>query len=234
MTTQSLNKLCLIFGAALLFTGIANAQDDLEPQHTSFGIRAGVNFQNINGKDASGDKLKNDLVTRFHVGVQADIPIAPEFYFQPGLLFTTKGAKSETIILEQTFTSNLNIYYLELPLNFLYKPMLGNGHLLLGVGPYVAYGVSGKIKYEGGNTSDTQDVKFDNKVTIPEAAQDFYLRPFDAGANLFVGYQFANGLLFQLNTQLGLININPEIENVPENDSAFKNTGFGLSAGYSF
>ena len=234
MTIQFFRRLCLIFGAAFLFAGISNAQDDAADQRTSFGVRAGVNFQNINGKDASGDKLENDLVARFHGGVQADIPIAPEFYFQPGLLFSTKGAKSEMVVLEQTVTSNLNIYYLELPLNFLYKPVLGNGHLLLGLGPYVAYGVGGKIKFESGDITDTEDVKFKNEVSLPEAAEDFYLKPFDAGANLFFGYQFANGLFFQLNTQLGLVNINPEFEDVPDDDTAFKNTGFGLSAGYSF
>ncbi|MBC7774110.1 MAG: PorT family protein [Phycisphaerae bacterium] len=234
MNILSFKKLCLIFGATLLFTGTSIAQGDAEDQRTSFGIRAGVNFQNINGKDGSGDKLENELATRFHVGVQADIPIAPEFYFQPGLLFTTKGAKNETINLEQPAPSDLNISYLELPLNFLYKPMLGNGHLLLGVGPYVAYGIGGKAKFEGGGTTLTQDVKFDNTVTLPEVTEDYYVRPFDAGANLFVGYQFVNGLFFQLNTQLGLMNINPDFEGVPENDSAYKNTGFGLSVGYGF
>lgn len=228
MSTQIFRKISLVFGSAFLLAGIAEAQG------TSFGLRAGVNFQNITGKDASGDKLNNNLSTRFHVGVQADIPIAPQFYFQPGLLFSTKGAKSETIILEQTVTTDVNIAYVELPLNFLFKPALGNGHLLLGVGPYLAYGVGGKAKYKAGGVSDTQDVKFDNKVTLVEASQDFYVRPFDAGANLFVGYQFANGLFFQLNTQLGLLNIAPEYEGVPNDDSAYQNTGFGLSAGYGF
>ncbi len=228
MATQIFRKICLIFGSAFLLASMAGAQG------TSFGIRAGVNFQNINGKDDAGDALENNLATRFHVGVQADIPIAPQFYFQPGLLFSTKGAKQETVIREQTVTSDLNISYLELPLNFLFKPALGNGHLLLGVGPYLAYGIGGKAKYEGGGISDTQDVKFENNVTLLEATQAVYVRPFDAGANLFVGYQFGGGLFFQLNTQLGLLKINPEYGGISNDDSAYMNTGFGFSAGFGF
>ncbi len=228
MTTRNFRKVCLIFGSAFLLANMANSQG------TSFGIRGGVNFQNINGKDASDNDLDNNLATRFHAGIQADIPIAPQFYFQPGLLFSTKGAKQETVILEQTVTSDLNISYLELPLNFLFKPALGNGHFLLGVGPYLAYGIGGKAKYEGRGISDTQDVKFENNVTLLEATQAVYVRPFDAGANLFVGYQFGGGLFFQFNTQLGLLKINPEYTGLSNDDSAYMNTGFGFSAGFGF
>ncbi|TAL47704.1 MAG: PorT family protein, partial [Chitinophagaceae bacterium] len=120
---------------------------------TSFGLRAGVNFQNINGKDDNGDKLKNDMLTGFNIGLNAEIPVGVDFYFQPGLLYTIKGAKSKDVILGETFNSKVKISYLELPLNFLYKPMLGKGHLLLGFGPYVALGLSGKVTYEGGGSN---------------------------------------------------------------------------------
>ena len=60
-----------------------------------FGILGGVNFQNINGKDNSGNKLKNGLLTGFHAGINVNIPVAPEFYFQPGLLFSVKGSKND-------------------------------------------------------------------------------------------------------------------------------------------
>lgn len=226
MSIRIFKAACLTFGLAMLVQSMTQAQ--------SFGIRAGVNLQNINGKDASGDKVKNDLVPRFHAGVQVDIPIAPGFFFQPGLLFTTKGAKGDAQLFEGTITRNVNIYYVELPLSFLYKPVLGNGHLLLGLGPYVAYGIGGKAKFEGAGISETQDVKFKKTVSLAEAAQAVYFRPFDYGANLFAGYQFANGLFFQLNTQLGLGNISPEYEGVPNNDTSLQNTGFGLSVGYGF
>jgi hypothetical protein len=63
-----------------------------------------------------------------------------------------------------------------------------------------------------------------------------YLRPFDAGANIFAGYELPVGLFFQLNAQLGLLNINPDYEGegTSEDKSSLKNTGFSLSAGYRF
>ncbi|MBL0305245.1 MAG: PorT family protein [Chitinophagaceae bacterium] len=201
---------------------------------TSFGLRAGVNFQNITGKDEDGNKLENDLLTGFNIGINAEIPLAPQFYFQPGLLFTTKGAKSEDLILGQTIKGKINISYVELPLNFLYKPMLGQGRLLMGFGPYVALGVGGKVTYEGGGSSLSEDIEFKKTVKLSDPDDVFYVRPMDAGANLLFGYQFANKVSVQLNAQLGLTKINPEYEGASNDRTEAKNTGFGVSLGYRF
>ena len=201
---------------------------------TSFGLRAGVNFQNITGKDEDGNKLENDLLTGFNIGINAEIPLAPQFYFQPGLLFTTKGAKSEDLILGQTIKGKINIYYVELPLNFLYKPMMGQGRLLMGFGPYVALGVGGKATYEGGGSSLSEDIEFKKTVKLSDPDDVFYVRPMDAGANLLFGYQFANKVSLQLNAQLGLTKINPEYEGASNDRTDAKNTGFGVSLGYRF
>jgi len=215
----------------MAFTVSLQAQDE---GGLSFGIRAGVNFQNINGKDANGDKLTNDLVTRYHAGVQVDIPVAPQFYFQPGLIFTTKGSKGDVPYLEQIATRTINLSYVEIPMNFLFKPMLGNGHMLLGVGPYVGYGVGGKAKFEAAGLSNEQDINFQKDVAIDEAASGTYFRPWDVGANLLVGYQFGGGLFFQLNAQLGLTKINPNYTFITNDKTSLQNTGFGFSLGYGF
>lgn len=193
----------------------------LSAQNTkpSIGIRAGVNFTNINGRDLQDKKLENDLKTGFHVGVTADVPLASEFYFQPGLLFSTKGAGGY-------YSNNgidVNLSYLELPLNFLYKPTLGTGKLLLGFGPYLGYGIGGKVD----NGSTEADIKF--KSDAGNEPNTVYFKPLDAGANFLAGYEFANRFSLQLNAQLGLVNLNAY-----DNDGKLKNTGFGISAGYRF
>jgi len=197
--------------AALLINATALAQSK-----ATYGIRAGVNFQNLNGKDNDGHNLDNKLKTGFNAGVNAEIPVGIDFYLQPGLLFSTKGAKYDFQSVEVTQT----ISYLELPINFLYKPELGEGRLLLGFGPYAAFAVGGKIK--GGGTDI--DMDFGNEVGET--------KPFDAGANLLAGYEFTNNFSFQLNAGLGLINM----YNRPagEGETSLKNTGFGLSLGYRF
>jgi len=195
-----------------------------------FGLRGGVNFQNINGKDNSGDKLEADLLTGFNAGVVVQIPVAPEFYFQSGLLYTTKGAKSDDF-QGTGLAVELNPSYLELPLNLLYKPLLGKGHMLLGFGPYIAYGLGGKATL--GN--DEYDIEYTDEYSslLPYGQ---YLKRLDFGGNLFFGYELSNGLSVQLNTQLGMAKINAENTNplYTNSEASFKNTGFGLSLGYMF
>ena len=194
-------------------------------------IRGGVNFQNINGKDALGDKLENDLLIGFNVGVLAEAPIAPDFFFQPGLLFSTKGAKSKDVLLGENLTSTLKLGYLEVPLHLVYKPLLGNGRIILGLGPYVGFGITGKATLEIGGKDEDFDVKFQKTVKESDPDDTYYFKRFDAGANLLAGYEFGGGLSFQLNAQLGLLDINPDFEGV-DDKTKWNNTGFGVSLGY--
>jgi len=227
------NKNLFLIAVLMMFGFTAMSQTETEG--ISFGLRGGVNFQNINGKDATGDKLELDMKTGFNAGVVVEIPVAPEFYFQSGLLYTTKGAKAPEGFLGAGTTGEYKLSYIELPLNFLYKPLLGTGHLLLGFGPYVAYGLGGKAKFDSPLGSLEQDIVFENEYT--SASNDHYGASFkrmDYGANLFFGYELSNGISLQLNTQFGLAKINADNTTHPEDDTSFKNTGFGLSVGYMF
>lgn len=201
---------------------------------TSFGLRGGVNFQNVNGKDEDGKKLENDIITGFHIGVNAEIPVAPGFYFQPGVLYTIKGAKNTDVFLGQTIKSTARLSYIEVPLNLVYKPVLGTGRLLLGFGPYVAFGIGGDVKFESGNNSETHKIKYKKMVLDTDPDDVAYFRPMDAGANFLFGYEFTQKISLQLNAQLGLVKINPEYEGEPNDQSSAKNTGFGFSLGYRF
>jgi hypothetical protein len=42
------------------------------------------------------------------------------------------------------------------------------------------------------------------------------------------------GIFLQLDTQLGMLKINPEDKRISSDKSSVKNTGFGLSIGYRF
>jgi hypothetical protein len=222
-----------LIATMILSTNFVQAQ---QPSINSvgFGVRGGVNFQNINGKNSNGDKLKNDMLTGFNAGVNAEIPLGAFFYLQPGLLFTTKGAKNKTVVASQNFSSAIKISYVELPINFLFKPMLSSGHFLLGFGPYFALGVGGKATYDGIAISHTENVKFKNDVKITDPTNVTYFKKTDAGANLLAGYEFGNKISFQLNAQLGLVDINSKYEGVSNDKTTAKNTGFGFSLGYRF
>lgn len=207
-------KYGILIPAFLMMAFVSQAQE--VSTGGGISIRGGVNFQNINGENALGEKLENKIKTGFNAGIIGDIPVAPDFYFQPGLLYSAKGAK-----LENTSDGKLSLNYVEMPLNLVYKPMLGTGRLLMGFGPYVAYGVGGKVE----NGGIENDVKFEKEAG--SAANTVYFKPFDAGANILFGYEFSNKLSAQLNAQLGLVNINAY-----NDDAKYKNTGFGVSLGY--
>lgn len=213
-----------------LVAGSAMAQQrwgEQDPQRTTFGIRAGLDFHNVVGTDAAGNDLENDLKPAFHIGVVADMPIATDFYIQPGLLWHSKGFQYDDNLIGE---AKVSIHYLELPVTLLYKPMVGNGNLVLGFGPYLAYGIGGKAKFDEG---DDQDVKFENEVGATDS-DAVYFRPWEAGANFTVGYQFMGNLSAQLHAQLGLTDINPDIEGGSSGETSYKNIGFGISLGYHF
>ncbi len=214
----------------MLSATLTNAQRT-ENTGMSFGILGGINFQNLNGDDMFGDKLDYDILMGFHLGVNVQIPIVPEFYFQPGLLFSTKGAKTSFTLLGVEITNKIKLNYIELPLNFVYKGKLGNGYVFLGFGPYLGYAVSGKLITEGGSLSNDTKIKFKNTVEVGDSI-DIYFKALDVGANIFAGYEMSFGVFLQLNTQFGLLKINPEYKAIPDDKSSVKNTGFGISIGY--
>ena len=199
-----------------------------ETSKISFAILGGANFHNLNGNDITGGKLNNGMLLGFHAGVNAAIQIAPEFYFQPGLMFVTKGAKNSV----GSYTGTTTLNYIELPLNVVYKAALGNGFIMLGFGPYVAYGIGGKYKGELGPFTGEKDIVFQG---IADSNDSYYnYKAFDAGANIFFGYEMAGGIFLQLDAQYGMLNINPEYKGLTSDKSVTNNTGFGLSLGYRF
>jgi hypothetical protein len=214
-------KTKVLFFAMSCFIGFAGYSQMGKP---SVGLRAGINFQNLNGKNANGDNLSYNLKTGFHIGVLAEVPVASEFYIQPGVLFSTKGARDNNSISGQDVKVNLS--YIEIPVNFLYKPVLGKGRTLIGFGPYIGYAVGGKVKVGSVDT----DIKFANSIS-PSQESDPYYKRFDAGANFIFGYEMNSRISAQLNAQLGLAKINPKVTGT-NNKESVKNTGFGVSVGY--
>lgn len=212
----------------LVFVALVAAATMIAQNKVGIGLRAGVNFQNINGKYEDGDKMANRIITGLHGGIMAEIPVAVDFYIQPGVLYTQKGANLKSYeYMGQTWHGEVRAGYIEVPFNLLYKPVLGNGRLILGFGPYVAWGIGGEAETNG----PTYKVKFKKDVTAADINETpFIYKPLDAGANFFAGYQFRK-LSLQLNSQLGLTKINTSMDG-NESNASHKHTGFGLSLGY--
>ena len=215
-----MRKIMLLSMAGLLGFGVFAQSNSVG--RTTFGVTGGLNWNNINGKTSSGDDLNNKLKTGFNGGVNVELPLSSGFYLQPGIEYRQKGS-------ELSNGNKLTLSYIDIPVNFIYKPALGTGRMLLGFGPYVGFGINGKVK--SGNGVERK-VSFDNTYSVSEAV-DLQFKRLDAGANFIVGYEFKNNLSAAVKAQLGLIDINPEA-NIPGDETRERNTGFGLSLGYRF
>lgn len=213
--------------SALILTASAQQKSVsmVKESGTTIGIHAGANMYNINGKTANGTELDNKLHTGFSGGADVAIPLGGGMYLQPGVDFTQKGSETKGGI-----KTTLN--YIDIPVSFVYKPVLGTGNFVLGFGPYVGFGVGGKVTSpDGSSTKVVYKDSYDG--TVP--ATTVQLRKSDAGANFMAGYEFANKLSLNLKAQLGLKDINPDLGDANTTDKTrYRNTGFGLSLGYRF
>jgi hypothetical protein len=136
-------------------------------------------------------------------------------------LYSQKGAEFKD-------NNEVKLTYIEIPVNFIYKPILGAGRMLLGFGPYVGFGLGGKVKSNDGKETDVEFTKnYDAGVNKPQ------YKGIDGGANFLAGYELKNNLSFQINAQLGLTQLTPGIDG-EDNPIKQKNTNFGVSVGYRF
>ena len=212
-----------------------------------FGVKAGLNFANIaeNYQD-SQDESKTKLNTGFHLGVIATQELSEVIDFTTGLIYSQKGAAFD---LEDGLPSGvsidgydrLTISYLEIPMTFEYK----TGAVRIMAGPYVAFGISGKNKWDytvssGGSSVDESgeftDIKFKNTVGESEASDDNeYFRALDLGLNIGLGYEI-NNLVISANYGLGFSNLIPDVDisGVEFDAGDFKTSNRVISVGATY
>ena len=217
-----MRKMMFLSAAGLVSFGVFAQSKKYTATATTFGIAGGVNWNTINGKTATGDKLDYKMKTGFNGGINVEFPVTSGFYLQPGVEYRQKGADLKN-------GNELRISYIDIPVNFIYKPTLGAGSILLGFGPYVGFGMNGKLKAAN---STERKVVFKNTYSASEA-EDIQFKKLDAGANFIIGYECKSKLSVAVKAQLGLMNINPDT-NIPGDKTRYRNTGFGLSLGYRF
>ena len=173
-------------------------------QPITFSIRGGVNFSNVTVSEG-GMSVSPKSHTGFHAGVAVDFPILESFYLQSGMYYTVKGYKYGD--------EKANPAYLEIPILASYRYNFSDAaQLQINFGPYLAYGVGGKLK------------AYDYK-------NDFFgdnFKRFDMGLQVGAGFTFARHYYLGLAYEFGLVNI------AKNGNAKFKNTNFFISEGYQF
>ena len=209
---------------------LAQEIEEEEDPGIQFGIQGGLSLQKFAGTDYWGDKLSDRSAPGIHGGGNMILPVFHDFYVQPGLLFSVKGSKQD--IITDNITKTVFLSYIELPLNILYRPQAGGGHLLFGLGAYIGYGISGRERTKTGTFTIEVPVKFMADASGEPTSYAYY-RPFDSGGNFFIGYELYGGILFQLDVQIGLMELNSEY-GLTNDQTVKKNRGFGFTVGYRF
>lgn len=186
----------------------------------SMGLRSGYTAASleVTGETGGGSGETAGGYTTFHgwhLDLVINVPVYEGLYFQPVIRYITKGTgfgrpqpiKPELSGAYVPAGSKLQLNYLELPLNVVYKFPLGNGKVTAGLGPYVAAGLKGRyhfnIMQNGRNiTNNSKQVQFSRKANDNLAVVRMY--PWDAGANFALGYEFNNGIMLGANYSMGM------------------------------
>ncbi|PXV62487.1 outer membrane protein with beta-barrel domain [Dysgonomonas alginatilytica] len=215
----------------ILLFGIYNASAQDSPFR--FGVEAGVNMSNatIDNKDADPN-----FKTGYQVGLTVDYTFMQNWLIQSGLSFTTKGSKIDDFSAGRTIGGNgrgethtFNQLYIQLPIYAAYRiDVSDNLGVVIGAGPYAAYGVGGKTKrklHNGVFGDGSTEVKFDTFGNGDDAFEQ--LKKFDFGLGLNISAEFSK-IVVGLGYEHGLLNI------AAYDNLKYHNRNVALTLGYKF
>jgi len=207
-----MKKMFLI--AALAVVGMSQSEAQVK-----FGVKAGPQLTNLVGNDDADAESKFG----FHVGGYANIRFAEQFAFQPEILYSMQGAKSEQS--ETAFGATVkdktefNLSYINIPLMMKWYAYDG---LNFEFGPQVGFNVA--AKYKNTETISGTGTDFDGTTETKGDIDD--VETVDFGLNIGAGYEMPMGLNFGIRYGLGLTEF--------VKDSDMKNSVISLGIGYTF
>lgn len=162
-----------------------------EERRMKFGVNAGINLASASFKEA-----KASMAIGFYAGFAMRYDFTPAMGLATGLYLTQKGFKSEG----GSSSSTANPMFIQIPIEFSYRFSMVRIH----AGPYVGFGVSGKLKTTFNEFNKSTSINFFDRYNRLDAgvtagvALDF--NHFSIGANYELGCTgFANR-----NIQIGL------------------------------
>ena len=203
----------------LLFIAVLALSVQFVSAQGRFGIRGGLNFANqkISVK-AFGESASQtgDGIVSFHIGGTGEFPLSENIFVQPSILLSGKGMNFDgEDDMGQPVEAKVRPFYLELPVNLIYKHPLQNFSIFGGAGVAPAFGLFGKAK--SGGTSD-------------DVFSDEGFKRFDFGVNFLAGVEVNENMQISFNFTQGLANIANLSDD--EIDVKWKNKVIGISFAY--
>src|SRR6266487_841947 len=207
-----------------------------QAQKSNAILRGGVNLANVSITD-NGRVDDAKMLASFQVGLIGNIHVANILYFQPGLLYTGKGTKSQsgTEGSANWYKATTNPYYIEMPLNLILKSPTGPVKFFGGAGPYIAMGVAGKNKSEGAflgaafKSEKNIEWSNDDPTTLnnEEGAGFGIMKRFDYGLNGTVGLE-GRSVVLSANYGLGLAKLQSGSNSSEDNNNKHRVLSFTL------
>lgn len=180
-------------------------------------------------------KVESDMKVGYNFGVGLDYAFTDMWSFKSGINFTGRGAKYSEEYRGYKAEDKYCTHYLEIPLMAAAKFKISdNLKFVVNAGPYLAFGLGGKDKWEVTYSGDTESG--DNKLFKKEdGANEAELKRFDLGLQYGVGLEIGKHYVVNITGQNGFIS--PFNEKQPDKDGkdvSPKNMTFTIGVGYRF
>lgn len=173
-----MKKLFTILSVVALTTTISFAQ-------AQFGIKAGLNSSAIGSSESEVNEMMSSRMGLQFGGV-ATIPFTDAMQLRTGAIYNQKGGTMDFLGGDIT----LALDYLEVPVDFAF--MIGDGGFALSAGPYFAFLMSSKLKFDG----ESEDI--DN-------AKDL-----DIGLNFGASFTIQESMIIDARYGMGLTNLSDD------------------------
>lgn len=176
-------------------------------QTLGIGIKGGINLSTVSFNVPSPYILQSKLgtLTGYQIGGLLNIGFK-HIEIQPGISFSTKGYTTTNQLYSSygevvgTSTSTITLNYMEVPVNLLYHTRVSNSASIhIGGGPYLGYGLSGKIV----NETYSANIVFTNN---PSLTTPSFRNP-DYGMNILTGIKLKNKIIIDAGYGFGMANL---------------------------
>ena len=185
------------------------------------GVQGGINLATMLAKDDESTYSDEfDMNLGFNAGITFEIGFNDLLSLEAGVMADSKGFDWDTDFLGIPVKTEFNLLYLDVPVLIKVGPSFGPVKVFGAAGPYVGFGISGKIKAEAQGTSTTEDVNWGD-------SEDSDLKSLDYGAKFGAGVE-VKGFTLGAYYSLGLANVEP----VSEGGSKSQHRVLSFSVGY--
>ena len=224
---------------ALVFLTIVSSAQSLIP--IKYGIKAGLNLSSLNISSIEGvNPTDNSSQTGIAAGFIVHIPLSDEWFINPEVLYSQKGAKFNYAFThdyeinqrdEYKTTNQITLSYVELNPTISYK---ATDKLALNFGPSVSFLI--------GEDITPQDLERDNANTAHILTDGLVeTASLDVGLNLGISYFFTEHFFVDSRVYTGFLEVASAtqpyeeiINNNPDPDYTLKNSAIVLSLAYLF